>query len=341
MNKRSIHRLGLAVGLALLACASARAEVLDTVKKRGELVCGVSGKVPGFSVPDAQGVWTGIDVDYCRALAAAIFDDPNKVTFRPVTTNERFTALQSGEIDVLARNTTWSFSRDVNLGLEFVGTLFYDGQGFMVRRDLGVKSARDLNGASICIQTGTTTEQNISDYFAANAMSYKQVVFESADEATKLYDSGRCDVYTTDTSGLASRRTSLSRPADHVILPEVISKEPLGPAVRAGDPQWANIARWTLFALINAEELGVSSVNVDQQLASRNPEVRRLLDADEALGKERWGLDRGWAYRIVKRVGNYGEVFERNVGEKTPLGLARGTNQQWSKGGILYAPPVR
>ena len=337
-------RLILAAAVAAFSttlAVGAQAGVLDTVKQRGSLVCGVSGKVPGFSVPDAQGVWSGMDVDYCRAIAAAVFNDPNKVTYRPVTTTERFTALQTGEIDVLVRNTTWSFTRDVNLGIEFVGANFYDGQGFMVSKDLNVKSAKELNGASVCIQAGTTAEQNIADFFAANSITFKQVVFESSDEATKLYDTGRCDVYTTDTSGLAARRTTLSKPATHVILPEVISKEPLGPAVRAGDPQWANIAKWTLFAMINAEELGVTSANADEQRNAKNPDVRRLLGSDEALGNERWGLERDWAYRIVKRVGNYGEVFERNVGTRTPLGLERGINALWSKGGLMYAPPVR
>ncbi|MBP2291299.1 amino acid ABC transporter substrate-binding protein [Azospirillum rugosum] len=337
----AVASAAMSVALATGASSVAQAGVLDTVKQRGNVVCGVSGKVPGFSVPDAQGVWSGMDVDYCRAIAAAVFNDASKVTFRPVTTTERFTALQTGEIDVLARNTTWSFTRDANLGIEFVGANFYDGQGFMVSKQLGVKSAKELNGASICIQTGTTAEQNIADFFTANKLTFKQVVFESSDEAAKLYDTGRCDVYTTDTSGLAARRTTLSKPADHVILPEVISKEPLGPSVRAGDPQWANIAKWALFAQINAEELGVTQANVDEMRQSKNPDVRRLLGSDEALGNERWGLDRDWAYRIVKLVGNYGEVFERNVGTKTSLGLDRGINQLWTKGGLMYAPPVR
>jgi ABC-type amino acid transport/signal transduction systems, periplasmic component/domain len=340
-TRLAVALAALTVTVAAGASTDAKAGILDTVKQRGSVVCGVSGKVPGFSVPDAQGVWSGMDVDYCRAVAAAVFNDPNKVTFRPVTTTERFTALQTGEIDVLARNTTWSFTRDANLGIEFVGANFYDGQGFMVSKQLGVKSAKELNGASICIQTGTTAEQNIADFFAANKLTFKQVVFESSDEAAKLYDTGRCDVYTTDTSGLAARRTTLSKPADHVILPEVISKEPLGPSIRAGDPQWANIAKWVLFAQINAEELGVTSANADEMRQSKNPDIRRLLGSDEALGNERWGLERDWAYRVVKLVGNYGEVFERNVGAKTPLGLDRGINQLWTKGGLMYAPPVR
>lgn len=340
-------RFTTAIALALTAVAGiaftspASAGILDTVKARGQLLCGVSGKVPGFSAPDAKGVWSGLDVDYCRAVAAAVFNDPEKVKFVPVTTTERFTALQSGEIDVLARNTTWTFSRDANIGLDFVGIMFHDGQGFMVNKKLGVTSVKGLNGASICIQNGTTTEQVVSDYFAANGMKYEPVAFESADEAAKIYDSGRCDVYTTDASGLAARRTTLSNPKDHVILPEIISKEPLGPAVRQGDQQWSHITRWVLFAMINAEELGVTSKNVDQMKASKNPDIRRLIGEDDSVYSDKFGLTKDWAFRAIKLVGNYGEVFDRNVGPATALGLERGPNQLWIKGGLLFAPPLR
>lgn len=327
--------------LAVFLCATgAMAGMLDTIKQRGVVVAGVSGKVPGFSVPDDKGVWRGLDVDFCRALAAAIFNDPEKVKFVPVTTKERFTALQTGEIDVLSRNTTWTFERDVQQGLDFAGILFFDGQGFMVNKKLGVTSSKQLDGASICIQTGTTTEKNVSDYFAAKNMKFKPVVFESADESAVIYDSGRCDVYTTDTSGLAARRVTLSKPEDHVILPEIVSKEPLGPAVRQGDNQWMDIVRWTLFALINAEELGVNSKNVDEMLKSNNPEIKQLLGVEGNYG-EQFGLTKDWAYRVVKLVGNYGEIFDRNVGPNTALKLERGHNALWTKGGLIYAPPIR
>jgi general L-amino acid transport system substrate-binding protein len=313
---------------------------LDAVKEKGYVNAGVSGKVIGFSAPDAKGHWTGMDVDFARAVAAAIFDDPEKARFTPVAFKEAFTALQSGEIDLLTRNTTWTYQRDTKLGLEFVGVLFYDGQGFMVKKELGVNSAKDLDGASVCTQSGTTTELNLSDYFTANKMTYKPVVYESADEATVIYDSGRCDVYTTDTSGLAARRTTLGQPDAHVILPEVISKEPLGPAVRQGDQQWSDIVRWTLFALINAEELGITSKNVDEMLKSDNPAIQRFLGVSADYGQY-MGLPKDWAYRIIKHVGNYGEIYERNVGPDTALGLERGVNALWNNGGLLYAPPVR
>lgn len=334
-------RVCIVLAMILLVWTSvAAAGMLDTVKERGVVAAGVSGKVPGFSVPDEKGVWKGLDVEFGRALAAAIFNDPEKVKFVPVTTQERFTALQAGEIDVLSRNTTWTFERDAKLGLEFAGVIFYDGQGFMVNKKLGVTSAKQLDGASICIQIGTTTEKNVSDYFAANNMKYKPVVFESADESTVIYNTGRCDVYTTDTSGLAARRTALGNAEDHLILPEVISKEPLGPSVRQGDQQWSDIVRWTLFALINAEELGITSKNVDEMLKSKNPEVMGFLGVEGNYG-EQLGLTKDWAYRIVKHVGNYGEIFDRNVGPNTPLKLQRGLNALWTKGGIMYAPPLR
>ncbi|PIE66540.1 MAG: amino acid ABC transporter substrate-binding protein [Desulfobacterales bacterium] len=319
---------------------SACAGTLDVVKEKGYVNGGVSGKVVGFSAPDANGKWTGMDVDFIRAVAAAIFNDTSKARFTPVAFKEAFTALQSGEIDLLARNTTWTYQRDAKLGIEFVGTLFYDGQGFMVKKQLGVKSALELDGASVCTQAGTTTELNLSDYFNAKGMSYKPVVYESADEATVIYDTGRCDVYTTDTSSLAARRTAMTKPEEHMVLPEVISKEPLGPAVRQGDQQWSDLVRWTLFALINAEEMGITSENVDEMLKSNNPAVKRFLGVGNDFGQY-IGLTSDWAYRIIKHVGNYGEMYERNVGPKTALGLQRGVNALWKDGGLLYAPPIR
>ncbi|MFW2366263.1 MAG: amino acid ABC transporter substrate-binding protein [Desulforhopalus sp.] len=330
----------VSAAVAALTVSSVVAGTLDAVKKKGYVNAGVSGKVIGFSAPDAKGTWNGMDVDFGRAVASAIFDDPSKARFTPVAFKEAFTALQSGEIDILTRNTTWTYQRDTKLGLEFVGVLFYDGQGFMVKKELGVKSALELDGASVCTQAGTTTELNLSDYFAANKMSFKPVVYESADEATVIYDSGRCDVYTTDTSGLAARRTTLGDPTGHVILPEVISKEPLGPAVRQGDQQWSDIVRWTLFALINAEEMGITSKNVDEMLKSENPAIKRFLGVSGDYGQH-MGLTADWAYRIVKHVGNYGEMFERNAGPDTALGLQRGVNALWTDGGLMYAPPVR
>ncbi len=332
----------LAVASVVTACmaGSSIASTLDAVKEKGYVNVGVSGKVIGFSAPDAKGKWTGLDVDFGRAVAAAIFNDPEKARFTPVAFKEAFTALQSGEIDILSRNTTWTYQRDTKLGIDFVGTIFYDGQGFMVKKSLGVKSAKELNGASVCTQAGTTTELNLSDFFVSKGMAYKPVVYESADEATVIYDTGRCDVYTTDTSGLAARRSTLGNPNDNIILPEIISKEPLGPAVRQGDQQWSDIARWTLFAMINAEELGITSQNVDEMMKSKNPSIQRFLGVDANYG-EFMGLTADWAYRIIKHVGNYGEVYERNVGPATALGLERGLNALWTNGGIMYAPPIR
>ncbi len=331
---------GAAVGLLALASA-AGAGTLDDVKARGAVNCGVTTGLAGFAAPDDQGVWSGLDVDLCNAVAAAIFGDIGKVKYVPTTAKERFTALQSGEVDFLARNTTITFSRDTDLGFDFVGVNYYDGQGFMVRSALGVDSALKLGGASVCVQTGTTTELNLADYFRANGMELKSVVFEKNEEARQAYDEGRCDAYTTDASGLAAERSVLKAPADHIILPEIISKEPLGPLVRHGDNNWGDVIRWSLNAMIIAEEFGVTQANVDDQLAtSQNPEVRRLLGAEGEMGKMA-GLPNEWAYNIIKMVGNYGESFERHVGLKTPLQLARGLNEQWSKGGLLYAPPIR
>lgn len=340
---RRVLGIGLAGALGLLGLTSgaeAQQRTLDTVKSRGNLVCGVAPGAPGFAFPDDKGNWKGLDVDYCRAVASAIFGDPTKVSFKPLTAKERFTALQSGEIDVLSRVTTWTMSRDTQMGLSFVGVTYYDGQGLMVPKKLGVKSAKELNGASVCVATGTTTELNLADYFRQNSMTYKPVVFEKADEVNAAYDSGRCDVYTTDQSGLYSQRLRLKSPEDHVVLPEIISKEPLGPVVRQGDFQWFSLAKWVYFALLNAEELGVDQKNVDEMSKSSNPEIRRLLGAEGEFGKS-IGLDNDWVVKIVKGVGNYSEIYERNVGPDTPLKIARGVNNLWSKGGLQYAPPIR
>jgi len=322
------------------ASQAAGAQTLKTVKDRGVLSCGVSQGLPGFSAPDDKGNWTGLDVDVCRAIAAAIFDDPTKVKFAPLSAKDRFTALQSGEIDVLSRNTTWTSSRDTSLGLNFTGVTYYDGQGFLVRKALKVNSALELNGASVCVQTGTTNEQNLADYFKANSMRYEVIAFASADETVKAYEAGRCDAFTSDVSQLYSERLKLANPNDHAVLPEVISKEPLGPAVRHGDDQWFDIVKWTLFAMLDAEELGVTQKNVDSMLKSDKPELRRVLGLDGNLG-EQLGLTKDWVVRIVRHVGNYGESFERNVGVGSKLGIARGLNRLWNQGGVQYAPPIR
>jgi len=336
-----MKRIALLIALAALVCAQgAVAQTLKTVKDRGMLNCGANGTLAGFGLPDAQGKWTGLDVDFCRAVAAAVLGDPNKVKFVPLSAKDRFTALQSGEVDVLVRNTTWTSSRDTSLGLNFVGVNYYDGQGFMVRTALKVNSALELNGASVCVQQGTTTELNLADFFRAHNIQLKSVTFATANEAVKAYDAGRCDAYTTDASGLYAERLRLTNANDHIILPEIISKEPLGPAVRHGDDQWFDVVKWTLFAMINAEELGVTSKNVDEMLKSTNPDVKRLLGTEGNYG-EQLGLSKDWAVHIVKAVGNYGESFERNVGTGSPLKIDRGLNKLWSKGGIQYAPPVR
>ena len=315
-------------------------KTLDAIMASGVIKCGVSQGLPGFSNPDDKGKWAGIDVDYCRALAAAVLGDSSKVKYVPLSAKVRFTALQSGEVDVLSRNTTWTHTRDTALGLDFVGVLYYDGQGFMVPTKIGIKTARKLSGAAVCTNTGTTTELNVADYFRANGMKYKVVAFEKADEVVAAYDAGRCDVYTTDRSGLAAMRTKLKNPKAHMVLPEIISKEPLGPVVRHGDNQWGDVARWTLNALIIAEELGINSKNVDAMKGSKNPEIRRLLGIEGDTGKK-MGLGKSWAYNIIKQVGNYAEIYAANVGPKTPLKLSRGLNRLWNKGGILYAPPMR
>jgi general L-amino acid transport system substrate-binding protein len=326
--------------IGLAGAASAQTKVLDTVKQRGTLSCGVNVGLAGFSAPDDKGNWTGLDVDYCKAIAAAIFGDAGKVKYVPTTAKERFTALQSGEIDVLVRNTTWTMSRDSQLGLSFAGVNYYDGQGFMVKKSLNVKTAKELNGATVCVQTGTTTELNLADYFKSNNMTYKPVVFEKLDETVQAYLAGRCDVYTTDQSGLYSIRVQQPNPADHIVLPEIISKEPLGPSVRQGDSQWFTLVKWVHFALLDAEELGITQANVDQMLNSTNPEIKRFVGKEGDFGKS-VGLDNDWAVKIIKAVGNYGESFERNVGSGSRLNIARGLNQLWTKGGIQYAPPIR
>jgi general L-amino acid transport system substrate-binding protein len=296
--------------------------------------------LPGFGLPDAQGNWTGLDVDLCRAIAAAIFNDGSKVKFVPLTAKDRFTALQTGDVDVLIRNTTWTLLRDTQLGLNATGVNYYDGQGFIVRKGLKVNSALELNDATVCVQQGTTTELNLADYFRANKMKLRSVTFASLDEAVRAYETDRCNAFTTDASGLYSVRLKLAKPDDHVVLPEIISKEPLGPFVRHGDDQWFDLVKWILFAMLNAEELNVNKANVDEQMKSDNPEVKRLLGTEDNFG-ERLGLTKDWAYRIVKLVGNYGEVFDRNVGQGSALRIARGLNALWTKGGIQYAPPIR
>jgi general L-amino acid transport system substrate-binding protein len=329
---------GFLAVLLMLAGSAWGQSTLDTVRGRGAVLCGVNTGLAGFSQPDSKGVWKGIDVDLCRGIAAAVFGDASKVRYVPATTQQRFTSLQSGEVDVLSRNTTWSFQRDTALGFNFAGVNFYDGQGFMVWRKLNVKSAKQLNGATICVQPGTTTELNLADYFRANRMTFKPVVIDKLEEVLNAYFAGRCDVFTTDVSGLVSTRGSRApNAADHVILPEVISKEPLGPLVRHGDDRWFDVVKWTLFAMIEAEELGLTSKTIDQALQSKDPSVQRFVGASGDLGKM-MGLDNKWAYNIVKQVGNYGESFEANL---KPLGFERGQNALWKNGGLMYAPPLR
>ncbi|MGH6925963.1 MAG: amino acid ABC transporter substrate-binding protein [Propylenella sp.] len=335
------HILPIAVGAALgFVASAATAATLDDVKAKGFVQCGVNTGLSGFGMPDNAGNWTGFDVDYCRAVAAAIFNDANAVKFTPLTAKERFTALQSGEVDVLMRNTTWTMERDTALGLKFAGVNYYDGQGFMVRKDLGVASATELADAAICVQTGTTTELNMADWFRTKNIAYNPVVFEALPETNQAYDSGRCDALTTDASGLAATRLQLANPDEHMILPEIISKEPLGPVVRQGDDQWFNVVKWTHFALLNAEELGVTQANVEEMKSSENPEIKRLLGVDGKFG-ENIGLDNAWAANAITATGNYGEIFARNIGVDTPLEIERGLNALWNSGGIQYAPPIR
>jgi general L-amino acid transport system substrate-binding protein len=337
--KKSVF-LGTLAATALLA-GYASAGTLDDVKARGELICGVNNGLTGFGAPDANGDYQGFDVAVCKAVAAAVLGDPSKVKYVPTTGETRFTALASGEVDMLARNSTWTFSRDTDLKFDFVAVNYYDGQGFMVRKDLGVTSAKELSGASICIQTGTTTELNLADYTKTNNIDYKPITIADDAEGQRQYLAGACDAYTTDASGLAAVRATMPNPENNIILPEIISKEPLGPVVRHGDNNWGDIVRWSFYALVTAEEKGITKANIDEVAAStQDPEVKRLLGLEGDLGAM-MGLDKEWAKRAIAASGNYGEIFAANIGESTPIGLARGLNEQWSKGGLMYAPPFR
>ncbi len=341
MKALKISLSALAVASAFIAGPAFAGKTLEAIKSRGQLVCGVNTGLAGFSQADSQGNWTGLDVDVCRAMAAAILGDGGKVKWVPLTAQQRFTALQSGEIDILSRNTTWTLTRDASLGLHFIGTTYYDGQGFMVPVKSKVKSAKSMKGASVCVQSGTTTEKNLTDYSRANKLDLKPIVFEKQEAATGAYFSGRCVAFTTDASGLASIRNKDAKdPKEHVILPELISKEPLGPAVRRGDDEFYAIAKWVWFGLLEAEEYGINQANVDQMKTSQDPVVMRVLGTSEDTGKL-LGLDKDWMVRVIKTTGNYGEIFERNVGAKTPLALPRGLNNLWNKGGLQYAPPIR
>ena len=340
--KKLVEIFAASAALTLLTLVPLRAaeDTLQVVKQRGYVKCGVSQGLPGFSNPDDKGNWNGIDVDLCRAVAAAVFGTDEKVKFTPLSAKERFTALQSGEVDLLARNTTWSMHRDTALGVDFTGVNYYDGQGFMVRAELGITSTKELDGASLCTNLGTTTELNAADYFRTHNMQYEMVAFEKADEAVSAYNTGRCDAYTTDQSALYAQRLKLTDPKAHIVLPQIISKEPLGPVVRQGDDQWCDIVRWSHNAMLNAEELGVTSSNVEAMKSSSNPSVKRLLGLDGSFGAN-MGISNDWAYHIIRTVGNYAETFERNVGKDTPLGIARGVNALWKDGGLQYAPPIR
>jgi general L-amino acid transport system substrate-binding protein len=329
----------LALTALALGAGPGAAQTLAAVKQRGALVCGVSEGILGFSAQTEKG-WAGFDVDLCRALAAAVFGDAGKVRYVPLGANDRFTALQSGAIDVLSRNSTWTMSRETEFKLVFPAATYFDGQGFLIRKTVPATSALELDNTRVCVQSGTTTELNLLDYFRANHMRLEPVAFESARDAVSAYEAGRCDVFTSDVSQLHAERIGLAHPDDHVILPDIISKEPLGPAVRQGDEQWASIVKWTIFAMIDAEELGVSSTTIDEAVRSAKPDIRRLVGTEGNFG-EQAGLTRDWAVRIVRQVGNYGEVFERNVGTDSRLGIPRGLNHLWTTGGILYAPPIR
>lgn len=332
----------VSLGAAALAMSATMSmgDTLDTTMKNGVLSCGLNTGLPGFAAPDSSGVWKGIDVDVCRAVAAAVLGDATKVKYAHLNAKERFTALQSGEIDLLSRNTTWTATRDVSLGLNFAGVNYYDGQGFLISKKLGVKSAKELDGATFCIQAGTTTELNLTDYFKANKMEYKPITYDTSAQTVEAFESGRCDALTSDASQLYGLRTQLKDPNSAMVLPEIISKEPLGPAVRQGDDKWFNIVKWSHIAMLNAEELGVTSKNVDAMLKSSNPDIQRLLGVTGDIGKN-MGLDPKWAYNIIKQVGNYGEVFDRNVGKDSPLGIARGLNALWKDGGLQYGAPIR
>lgn len=344
--KRIVTSFLFGVAASAMAATAASAGTLDDVKAKGFIQCGVSQGLIGFSQADDQGNYSGIDVDFCRAVAAAVFNDPSKVKFTPLSAKERFTALQSGEIDVLSRNSTWTMSRDTSLGLKFAGVMYYDGQGFMVKKSLGVDSALKLDGATVCTNTGTTTELNLADYFKANNMKYQVVAIENNDEVVKAYLEGRCDIFTTDQSGLYAERLKFPTPDDHVVLPEIISKEPLGPVVRQGDDAWFNVVKWTYYGLLDAEEAGITQANVDEMVNSPNPEIKRMLGGKNDDGSAGGfgtgiGLSEDWLHQIIKGVGNYGEIFERNVGQGSQLKIARGKNALWSAGGLQYAPPIR
>ncbi len=332
---------GLVAASALVATPAHAGKTLDAIKSRGQVICGVNVGLAGFSAADSQGNWTGLDVDTCRAIAAAVLGDGNKIKWVPLTAQQRFTALQSGEIDILSRNTTWTLTRDASLGMHFAGVTYYDGQGFMVPTKGKVKSAKQLKGATVCVQSGTTTEKNLTDYARANNLAIKTVVFEKVEAATGAYFAGRCQAYTTDASGLASvRNKEAKNPEEHVILPELISKEPLGPSVRRGDDEWFSIVKWVVYGLVEAEEYGITQKNVDEMKSSTDPVVGRILGNTEDTGKL-LGLEKDWMARAIKATGNYGEIFERNVGPNSTLKLPRGLNNLWNKGGIMYAPPVR
>lgn len=341
MHKLRWMAVGSAFSIAMVAATAHAGATFDAVKNKGYVQCGVSTGLPGFSNTDDKGHWKGMDVDVCRAVAAAMFGDANKVRYTPLTAKERFTALQSGEVDVLSRNTTWTLTRDASLGINFAGVNYYDGQGFMVKKALGVKSAKDLSGATVCVQSGTTTELNLADYFRSQHMQFKPVTFDTSDATVKAFDAGRCDVLTSDQSQLYALRILLANPDSAEVLPEIISKEPLGPSVRQGDDEWFNLVKWSLFAMLDAENLGITSKNIDSLKAdSNNPAIQRFIGVKGGLGKM-LGVSDGWAYDIVKQVGNYSESFERNVGMSSPLKIRRGLNALWNQGGIQYAPPIR
>jgi len=335
-----VTKIALILGAAALVPNLASASTLEQVMKKGSVACGVSTGIPGFSATDSKGVWKGLDVDLCKSVAAAVLGDASKVKYIPLTAKERFTALQSGEIDVLVRTTTWTATRDTSLGLNFAGVNYYDGQGFLVSKDLGVTSAKELDGASFCIQSGTTSELNLTDYFIANKMEYKAVTFDTSGQTIDAFKKGRCDAVTSDASQLYGLRVKMDDPSSAIVLPEIISKEPLGPVVRQGDDEWFNIVRWTMFATIEAEELGVTASNAEEMLKSDNPSIKRLLGTTGKAG-ENLGLKADWAYQIVKQVGNYSESFDRHVGKDSPLSIDRGINALWNKGGLMYPMPIR
>ena len=340
MNGRALSATLVTTVLLAVASSAHAGTALNAIKERGHIKCGVSDGLPGFSHTDEKGKFSGIDVDVCRAVAAAVFGDSTKVKFTPLTAKERFTALQTGEIDVLSRNSTWTSSRDSALGLNFTGVTYYDGQGFLVNKKLGVKSAKELDGATVCVQAGTTTELNLSDYFRAHKMKYTPITYDKSDESAKALEAGRCDVLTSDQSQLYAQRIKLAKPSDYVVLPEVISKEPLGPVVRHGDDDWFDIVKWTLFVMVDAEELGIDSKNVEEMKKSTNPDIKRMLGVEGDKGKD-FGLANDWMAVVIKQVGNYGEIFDRNVGKGSPLQIERGLNALWTQGGLQYAPPVR